>query len=54
MRDGEQPPTWLVTGVDATGVDRAVAMLDAVYLSDRYAVAAHAGGETAVPVEALR
>ena len=54
MRDGEQPPTWLVTGVDAAGVDRAVAMLDSAYLSDRYAVAAHAGGETAVPAGALR
>ncbi len=54
LREGVQPPTWLVTGVDAAGVDEAVAMLDSDDLSDRYAVATYAGSETAVPVGALR
>ena len=52
MREGENPPTWLVTGVDAAGVDEAVAMLDAGDLRDRYAVATHASGDIAVPVGA--
>ena len=36
---GEEQPTWLVTGVDAAGVDAAVAMLAAASLEGRYAVA---------------
>lgn len=52
MRVGEKPATWLVAGVDAAGVDEAVAALDDSHLVDRYAVAADAGGDSAVPVGA--
>ena len=40
MRDGEEPATWLVTGTDAAGVERAAELLDADDLAHRYAVAA--------------
>lgn len=52
MREAEQPASWLVTGVDADGVDEAVAMLDTEHLTDRYAVAAQGGRDLALPVRA--
>lgn len=50
LRLDEDPPTWLVTGTDAEGVERAVRLLDAEHLTDRYAVAATPEGELALPV----
>ena len=52
VRDGESPPTWVVSGVDPAGVRAAAAALDAEVLRDRYAVVVGAGTENtlAVPV----
>ena len=36
----EQQPTWVVTGTDAAGVERAVALIDQAALRDHFAVAA--------------
>jgi hypothetical protein len=49
-REGEDPPSWLVTGTDAAGVQDAVELLDARDLRDRFAVATLDGTETPVPV----
>lgn len=38
-RDGDLPPTWLVTGTDAKGVDAAVLALDESALEGKYALA---------------
>lgn len=46
-----QPITWLVTGVDDAGVDRAAAALDATKLRDAFAVAATPTGVEKLPVE---
>jgi hypothetical protein len=49
--DGE--PTWLVTGTDAAGVERAAALLDSPDLDNHYAVATRGrGGPIPVPVDA--
>ena len=40
----EQQPTWVVTGTDTAGVERAVALLERGALRDRFAVAAGATG----------
>jgi hypothetical protein len=45
-----QPPTWLVTGTDPAGVERAAELLDADDLDDRYAVAADGGTPVPAPV----
>jgi hypothetical protein len=45
LRDGEEQPTWVVTGTDEGGVDAAVGLLDEDSLRDRYAVAVESGGE---------
>ena len=45
----EQQPTWVVSGTDAAGVDRAVALLDRTALRDRFAVAV-AGAPEAIPL----
>ena len=52
VRDGERPPTWIVSGVDSAGVRAAVARLDPEVLRDRYAVVVGAGSDLslAVPV----
>jgi Domain of unknown function (DUF4430) len=52
VRDGEDPPTWLVTGTDAAGVAAAAELLESETLSDRYAVATEGDG-SAVPVPVL-
>jgi Domain of unknown function (DUF4430) len=52
VRDGEDPPTWLVTGTDAAGVAAAAELLESDALSDRYAVATEGDGP-AVPVPVL-
>lgn len=38
-RDGDLPPTWVVTGTDAAGVDAAVLALDESALEGKYALA---------------
>ena len=40
----EQQPTWVVTGTDTAGVERAVALLDRGALRDRFAVASAGTG----------
>jgi hypothetical protein len=50
VRDGERPPTWVVTGVDGPGVRAAAAALEAEVLQDRYAMVVGAGTETTLPV----
>jgi len=51
VRDGERPPTWLVSGTDAAGVGRAAAALAPAGLRDRYALAiSPAGRMLALPV----
>ena len=52
LRRGEQPPTWVVTGTDPRGVERAAGLLDAGHLAQRYAVAVAGGTSTPVPVRA--
>jgi hypothetical protein len=52
VRDGDDPPTWLVTGIDAEGVAAAAELLDAETLAQRYAVATEGDG-SAVPVPVL-
>jgi hypothetical protein len=51
VRDGDEPPTWLVTGTDAAGVRRAVSLLSDDRLAHRYAVAAVAGDVLPLPAE---
>ena len=49
----EQQPTWVVSGTDAAGVDRAVALLDRATLRNRFAVAASGAPEAiSLPVDA--
>jgi hypothetical protein len=45
----EQQPTWTVSGTDEAGLDRAVRLLDARVLRNRYAVAATLDGPLALP-----
>jgi hypothetical protein len=49
VRDGDEPPTWLVTGTDLDGVEEAVSLLDDAQLARRYAVAALPGHVLALP-----
>jgi hypothetical protein len=46
----EAPPTWVVTGCDARGVEAAAGLLDAGDLRDHFAVAVGAGGGAPVPL----
>lgn len=48
-RDGEAPPTWVVTGTSAAGVAAAAGLLDAADLRNHYAVAVEGGRETPLP-----
>jgi hypothetical protein len=48
----EQQPTWAVSGTDSAGVDRAVRLLTARALRNRYAVVADADGPQRVPTAA--
>ena len=50
VRDGDDPPTWLVTGTDDDGVERAAALLDEQDLRNRYAVAVEGDRDVALPV----
>jgi hypothetical protein len=49
VREGDEQPTWLVTGTDEAGVDAAVELLDDASLRDRYAVATEGGEEVPLP-----
>lgn len=50
----DQQPTWVVTGTDALGVQRAVALLGERALRDRFAVATSVAGAVPLPAEAAR
>ena len=50
VRDGDRPPTWLVTGTDASGVERAARLFAPGPLRDRYAVATDGRAPIALPV----
>ncbi len=50
VREGEDPPTWLVTGTDQSGVGEAAELLAAESLRDRYAVATDGEHVIALPV----
>lgn len=50
----KQQPTWTVSGVDTAGLDRAVRLLDARVLRNRYAVAATVDGPLALPAPRAR
>jgi hypothetical protein len=52
LRPGDGPPTWLVTGTDVAGVQRAAAALRADRLADHYAVAAIGDRTSPLPAEA--
>jgi hypothetical protein len=52
VRDGEDQPTWLVTGASAEGVAAAAGLLEADALSDSYAVAGDGDGPP-VPLPVL-
>ncbi len=49
-RRGEDPPTWLVTGPDASAALEAARALDPSDLRDRYALAVEDGGMQSLPV----
>jgi hypothetical protein len=49
-RDGDDPPTWVVTGTGTAEVAAAARLLDPADLRDRYAVAVTGGKATALPV----
>jgi Domain of unknown function (DUF4430) len=50
VRDGEEPPTWVVSGVDDGGVAAAADALDDGVLRDRYAVVVAEGSDDVLPV----
>jgi hypothetical protein len=47
----EQQPTWVVTGTDEAGLDRAVALVDERLLRDRFALAAVGPSRVPLPVD---
>ncbi len=49
-RDGEAPPTWVVTGTSAAGVNAAAGLLNGADLRNHYAVAVEGGRETPLPL----
>jgi Domain of unknown function (DUF4430) len=49
VRDGEEQPTWVVTGTDEAGVDAAIELLEDDSLRDRYAIASEGGRELPLP-----
>jgi len=50
VREGEEQPTWVVTGTDEAGVAAAAELLDGDSLGDHYAVASAGGEELPLPV----
>jgi Domain of unknown function (DUF4430) len=51
LREGDDPPTWLVTGTDAAGVEQAASLLRPNRLAHRYALAAVGGEDVPLPAE---
>ncbi len=51
VRRGTEPPVWLVTGTDATGVEAAAAGLVEESLRNRYAVVVSDGATTGLPID---
>ena len=51
VRRGDDPPTWVVTGTDESGVAEAVALLAEASLGHRYAVVGEGSREIALPEE---
>ncbi len=51
LRPGEDPPVWVVAGMDGRGLESAVAALDEDTLSGRYAVAVAPGETVGLPRE---
>ncbi len=49
-REGDDPPTWVVTGAGEAEVAAAARLLDPADLRDRYAVATGGGKTTALPL----
>ena len=49
-RDGDDPPTWVITGTGPAYTAAAARLLDAGDLRDRYAVATSGGRPTSLPV----
>jgi len=49
-RDGEEPPTWIATGIDDAGVLDAVALLGADEVQHRYALAVTEDAAVPLPV----
>ncbi len=49
-RNGEDPPTWIVTGMSPDGVVDAVGLLSDEVLTDNYAVASSGGKSVPLPV----
>lgn len=49
-KQAAQPITWLVTGVDDAGVERAAKLIDPTLLRDAFAVAATPSGPVRLPV----
>jgi hypothetical protein len=49
-RDGEDPPTWVVTGIDPAGVVAAAELLGEEELMDRYAIGLSGGKAIPLPV----
>ena len=50
LRDGEDPPTWVVTSARPAGVERAARRLDAIDLRDHYAIAVFADAVVPLPL----
>jgi hypothetical protein len=50
----DQPPVWILTGLDDAGVRRAASSLDPRVLRDAYSVAATPGGPLPLPLDAER
>jgi len=49
-RDGEAPPTWVISGPRAAGARAAAGLLDPADLRNHYAVAVEGGRETPLPL----
>ncbi len=50
LRDGERPPTWVVSSARPAGVERAARRLDAIDLRDHYAIAVFAHAVVPLPL----